>query len=133
MNDESTPDLFGDVIHIYSRKEALEDGELIDCSALAREAGIKYPVAMTRAVWDLCVALSPAAEKAGNDEKGRLWDVRWMLSLAIRAARGDVSEIKYQLLCVVDSVEASTLMLKANCGPGDDAEPVITIMLPDED
>jgi hypothetical protein len=32
---------------------------LIDVSAVAREAGIRYPVALTRAVWERCVAVPP--------------------------------------------------------------------------
>jgi hypothetical protein len=31
---------------------------LIDVSAVAREAGIRYPVAPTRAAWERCVAVS---------------------------------------------------------------------------
>jgi hypothetical protein len=41
-----------DLIHRYTRVEAIRDGVLIDVSAVAREAGIRYPVALTRAVWE---------------------------------------------------------------------------------
>ena len=40
-----------EVIDAYSRAQALEEGVLVDVSVLAREAGIKFPVAVTRAVW----------------------------------------------------------------------------------
>ena len=126
-----TDEFFGDPIHTYTRREALEDGTLVDCSELAREAGIKLPVAMTRAAWALCVALSDAAKRTGNDETGRIWDVLWMLSLAMRRASGP--EVAFQVLCVTESTRASSVALKALCGPGDDAEPVITILLPHED
>jgi hypothetical protein len=59
----------------YSRAEALADGLLVDVTETAREAGFLYPVALTRAAWELCVALSPPAKRAGNDDHGRLWDV----------------------------------------------------------
>jgi hypothetical protein len=48
------------LIHGYSRAEAIADGLLIDVSATAREAGIRYPVALTQAVWERCVAVPPA-------------------------------------------------------------------------
>ena len=38
-----------DLIHRYTRAEAIADGVLIDVSAVAREAGIRYPVALTAA------------------------------------------------------------------------------------
>jgi hypothetical protein len=36
-----------DLIHRYTRADALRDGVLIDVSAAAREAGIRFPVALT--------------------------------------------------------------------------------------
>ena len=68
-NDATDPKL----ISSYTRSEALADGVLVDVTETAREAGFVIPVALTRAAWDLCVALSPAAERAGNDERGRLY------------------------------------------------------------
>jgi hypothetical protein len=42
-----------EVIFSYSRKQAIEDGVLVDLTSLARDAGIKFPVAVTRAVFEL--------------------------------------------------------------------------------
>jgi hypothetical protein len=36
-----------DLIHRYTRADALRDGVLIDASATAKEAGIVFPVALT--------------------------------------------------------------------------------------
>jgi hypothetical protein len=47
----------------------------IDVSAVAREAGIRYPVALTRAAWEKCVTVPPGV--LYQDESGRLWDVVW--------------------------------------------------------
>ena len=121
------------VIHAYSRAQAIADGVLVDCSALAREAGIRVPVALTRAAWDLCVALSPAAKDALNDEQGRLWDVLWMMSMAIRRQAGNGDRLLFSLNCVTERVQPSRVTLRAVIGPGDSAEPVLTVMLPDED
>jgi hypothetical protein len=64
-----------DLIHSYTRADALRDGVLIDVSPTAREAGIRYPVALTRAAWGRCVAVPPGV--LCQDESGRLWDVLW--------------------------------------------------------
>ena len=50
-------DVFGEVISAYTRAQAIEDGILVDVSETAREAGIRYPVALTRAVWESCVTV----------------------------------------------------------------------------
>jgi hypothetical protein len=41
-----------DLIHTYTRADALRDGVLIDVSATTREAGIRWPVALRRTVRD---------------------------------------------------------------------------------
>ena len=117
-------ELFGEVISSYSRAQAIEDGVLVDVTETAREAGIKYPVALPRAVFERCVAL-PKRYRGLEDVKGRLWDV---LSMFRFAARRGGDTLLYKLI-----VTRRTVILKAVIGPGDTPEPVITIMLPDED
>jgi hypothetical protein len=46
---ESTVFEEADLIHRYTRADALRDGVLVDVSATAREAGFRWPVALTRA------------------------------------------------------------------------------------
>lgn len=128
---------FGEPISVYTRAQAIEDGVLVDVSATAREAGIKFPVAMTAEAWSDCVAWSSADNKRkgiANDEAGRLWDVCFMLARAARRANGSL--IMFQLYRVPRSGRAARprlVTLKAICGPGDDAAPVITVMRPDQD
>jgi hypothetical protein len=121
-----------DLIHRYSRAEAIADGVLIDVSAVAREAGIRYPVALTRAAWEKCVAVPPGV--AGQDEAGRLWDVVWMLACAARRG-GSGPEVRFGVHVRQDNEERTPplVRLKAVCGPGDRGEPCITVMLPAED
>jgi hypothetical protein len=130
----SLHDFFCDaeVIHSYSRAQAIEDGVLVDVSEVAREAGIKFPVAITRAVFEKCVAIPKGVRL--QDEKGRLWDVVYMLSDACRRSRS-TDLIHYQLHVRNDNRDRTPplVQLKAVCGPGDTMAPVITVMLPDED
>jgi hypothetical protein len=121
-----------EVIHAYTRADAIRDGVLIDVSATAREAGFRWPVALTCAAWERCVAVPPGV--ACQDESGRLWDVLWLLRGA--AARSDGGRVLPFALHVRNDNREGTpplVRLKAVSGPGDDGEPVITVMLPDED
>jgi hypothetical protein len=121
-----------DLIYRYSRAQAIEDGALIDVSTVAREAGISYPVALTSAAWGRCVTVPPGVEC--QDEAGRLWDVLWLLRLAIGRSDGG-PEVRFGVHVRNDNRERTPplVRLKAVCGPGDQGEPVITVMPPDED
>ena len=115
----------------YSRKEAIADGVLIDVTETAREAGFRFPVALTSAAWNVCVSIPAGVEC--QDEAGRLWDVLTMLRHASRAARGGESTLYFDVLVLNDRTSPMPVRLKAVCGPGDDLSPCITIMLPEED
>ncbi|MHB1669229.1 DUF6573 family protein [Thiomonas sp.] len=146
MNDTNTMhELFGPTIHTYTREQAIDDGVLIDVSTTAREAGIVWPVALTSAAWADTVAWTDTTEArkgyTGQSESGRLWDVVWMLSLAVRGAlrRGlDASQqpLYFSLLRTPTAgrgVQPRKVTLKFQVGPGDDGRPCITVMLPSED
>lgn len=121
-----------DLIFSYSRRQAIDDGVLVDVTDAAREAGIRYPVSVTRAVWDECVAVPQGV--VCQDERGRLHDVLWMLRCAIRRC-ADGSEVPFAVHVRNDNRDGvpPLVRLRAVCGPGDDAEPVVTIMGETED
>jgi hypothetical protein len=121
------------LIHAYTRAQAIADGVLIDVSKLAKEAGFKYPVALTSAAWADCVAVPEGADD--QDETGRLWDVLNVLHFAIKASpkNRDSSAIRFKVSVRTGEATSEDIELKSICGPGDDPNPVITIMLPDED
>jgi hypothetical protein len=118
-----------EVIHTYSRAEAIDDGSLVDVSTLAKEAGFTYPVAMTRASWCKTVEVPTGLEHC-QDETGRLWDV---LSVMRYAAKHGGSVMHFDVITQTSERERPMVTLKAICGPGDTLAPVITIMLPEED
>jgi hypothetical protein len=120
-----------DLIHRYTRADAIRDGVLIDVSQTAREAGFASPVALTRAVWERCVAVPPGV--VCQDEAGRLWDVLNLLRFAVRGQDG--SEVRFGVHVRNDNRDRTPplVRLKALCGPGDQGEPVLTVLLPTED
>ena len=130
MNDSESP--FGEVIYAYTRKQAVADGFQVDVSATAQEAGIRFPVFLTRAVYDAYVTVPPGV--TGQDEAGRLWDVVWMLRFAIGKAQSGQHRMPFALYARNDNRRPRLVKLIATCGVLDiyDPQPAITVMMPDE-
>ncbi len=130
-NQNDSP--FGEVIFTYTRAQAVADGVQIEVTSTAKEAGIKFPVFLTRTVFDSYVAVPPNVQ--GQDEAGRLWDIVWMLRFAISRSRPGSDRIPVALYVRNDNRAAKLVKIIAQCGPldMDDAQPAITIMMPDED
>lgn len=145
----SMEELFGEVIYTYSRAQAIEDGVLVNLNDpsftfrpglnICVEAGIKFPVAMTIAAFAKTVSESDAPLPPCQDISGRLWDVLTMFKVA---AKQGGEEIRFPVNVVnwvivdgerINRTKREAVILKAICGPGDSGEPVITILLPDED
>lgn len=132
--DEGSP--FGPVIYGYSRAQAISDGVLVDVSTMAKEAGFTIPVALTSAAWSDCVDWSDrdSSRQTHQDESGRLWDVLWMAHLAARRAQGGT--VAFTMLRVPRGGKGRMprkVTLRMHIGPGDAAEPVITVMMSGED
>ena len=164
MNGRHQPACTGDesveVISVYTRQQAIEDGILVDCEQAPmgemRRQLMKWPLAMTatafhRYVW-------PIDEEANlppdQSLEGRFWDVVWMFHAAVKgtvpARRIDPCNLLFDFYCIVadpalssnERIDATArsgpegmrlVTLKAVSGPGDDGEPVMTFMLPEED
>ena len=150
MNQTTTAatlaDIFGAPIHTYTRAQAIEDGALIDVSSIAREAGTRWPVAMTAAAWADTVEWTDADEKrkgyAGQSESGRLWDVCWMLSRRLTSAARQGLQVQAGQAVPFDllrtprpgrGVRPRLVRLHAAIGPDDAGRACITVMLPGED
>lgn len=122
----------GELIYAYTRAQALEDGMLVAAPAdLAREAGITVHVALTAGAYAEAVHVPPELQ-GSQDVTGRLWDVFTMLRHAIKQSGGDGDRVDFQVL-VYDGTRHTPVDLYALIGPGDDGEPVMTMMLEGED
>jgi len=120
-----------EIIYSYSRRQAIEDGVLMDVSEMAKAVGIKYPVAVISTVWRQYIVPDDNLIEMGQSIEGRLWDVLWMFR--VNALKIQSSEMNFEVYFLKCNNKQELISLKSICGPGDDAEPVITIMLPDED
>ena len=129
---------YGELIYSYSRAQAIADGVLIDAGAMAEEAGFLWPVALTSAAWEDCVAWSEQdnERQTYQDESGRLWDLLFMARHAIRLSQGDSDRMLFKFYRVPRDGKASKAVLvtlKLIVGPGDQGAPVITVLQPNED
>ena len=133
MNTHTENSPFGEVIYAYTLKQAIADGFQVDVSTIAKEAGIRFPVFITRTAFDAYVTVPPNV--SGQDEAGRLWDVVWMLLFAILKAQPGQTRLPFALYVRNDNRAPRLVKLVAMCGALDidDPQPAITIMLPDED
>ncbi len=131
MNTNESP--FGPVIYSYTRAQAVADGVQVEVTKTAQEAGIKFPVFLTRTVFDSFVAVPEGV--TGQDEAGRLWDICWMLRFAILRSHGHTDRLPVALYVRNDNRAARLVKLIASCGALDidDPQPAITVMMPDED
>lgn len=119
------------IIHTYTRKQAIDDGILIDITSMAKEAGINWSVAITSTVWDNYIVPSNNLKYFGQSEKGRLWDV--IIRFLFAASNINRSKLIFRVIFLMTPRQKKVVTLKAIAGQGDNGEPVITIMLPEED
>jgi len=155
-----TADEFVEVISVYTRRQAIEDGILVDCEQAPmgemRRQLMKWPLAMTATAFHRYVC--PTDEEANlppeQSLEGRFWDVVWIFHAAVKgrvpARRIDPCNLLFDFYCIVadpapssnERIDAAArsgpegmrlVTLKAVSGPGDDGGPVMTFMLPDED
>lgn len=142
-HDPSNPFAEMPVIYAYTREQALADGVLVSLP-LAPRFGFRVPVAITSAGHGSAIAWDETDSKAREIEAMREAAV---LQSALHAAKaltrrqnaGEEVERPDRIDFTVEAiandgtgrlVEAAFYML---IGPGDSAEPVGTIMLPNED
>ena len=118
---------FGPIIYSYTRKQAIEDGALVDVTELARMEGFRLHTAMTATLYGEAVR-EPAGVKPPEGVKvDQATAVRWLLKrlhLAIKTLAPNEDQVH---------VKMGGIEFWALCGPGDEGEPVLTVMLEGED
>jgi uncharacterized protein DUF6573 len=133
MNTNENESPFGAIVYTYTRAHAVADGFQVDVTKTAQEAGIRFPVFLTRAVYAAYVTVPPDVE--AQDEAGRLWDLLTLLWHAIRKARPGQTRLPFALYVRNDNRRPRLVKLIATCGAldVDDPRPALTIAMPDED
>lgn len=117
MNDNDT-----DIIFEYARKDAIEDGIFIDVTDTAKEAGIRFPVAVTSNLWH-----SHIGPNDETDSKGRLWDLLFVFRSYAKRANDSFMEFT-----VIFGGKTVTVWAVCEAISSKDPSPAITIMLPED-
>lgn len=136
------------VISTYSTKEAVADRTLIKVDSKAsKEVGIRFPVYMTRTVWNKYVEVPKGMEQI-QDLSGRLWDVLYMFALKARQCSTNSLQFKFISFLPDNGIweeneqheteenrfnRLVTLKAVITAQDFDDPSPAIFIMKPNED
>ena len=145
-------DFWGEPVYGYSRAQAIADGLLVDLTTATDETGqhlcprygFKIPLAITRNAWAKAIEAGGNWRtgrdgevlelKGGQSLTGRLQELLWMLKIACVCDPASTDRVRFEVYVdVTGDGRREAVKLWAHCGPGDDAEPVITVMLEDED
>jgi hypothetical protein len=121
------------VISIYTRAQALQDGVLVDVSELAREAGFSWPVAVTDHLYHSYIVPALALVSEGSSIQGRLWDTLMVLRHAIRSSKDDTYLRFTVLFQMSPGVAPVPVELVSVAGPDDDGSPCLAIILLEDD
>ena len=130
-----------DAVSTFTRKMAIEAGVLVDMTPgkfgeALHEAGFHRHTALTATAFAEVIGDADRLPP-GQDQIGRWWDVLSVMKVAITMAirKNPAERVDNVPFSVVVSGHGrrETVNLYVNCGPGDNAEPVLTIMLEGED
>lgn len=114
-DDLKLNELFGEPIASYTRAQALNDGTLVDVTAAAAVIGYKLPVAITASL---------SAWLAGGSEDVAPIILDNMLFQVLLGLRRHKSDSRCELRI---TMPWGTEPVIIDCGPGDDAKPVLTM------
>ena len=124
------------VIHSYTRSQAIADGVLIDVTSMAQEAGIRFPTVVSANLYHNHFVPSAGSARSGQSIEGRLWDV--LMVFRTYATRTPGSRVTFPVEFVSGHASSGapvrrTVRILAIVHPGDEGEPVITLMLPGDE
>ena len=130
INNHEPP--FGKAINRRTRAQALTNLEQFDVTSSAKDAGIRFPTFITRAVYDRYVAVPEGG--AEQDAVLKLWNLMGLTRMAIQQCQDEVGRVEVQLCVRNDNAVAGLVRFIVTVGPldFDDAVPAITTMMPGE-
>ncbi|KAF5047469.1 Helix-turn-helix domain protein [anaerobic digester metagenome] len=109
-----------------TRQDAIDDGDLVEITRMGRDLGIMYPLAVSERAAQSMVPFPNIPQETVTEN---LWDT--LHAFRDKACTMTEGEFEFQVSLYQNGL-VPTLTFKAAVSPGDDGEPVITIMLPDE-
>ncbi|MDD3856772.1 MAG: helix-turn-helix domain-containing protein [Methanoculleus sp.] len=108
------------------RQDAIDDGDLVEITRMGRDIGIMIPLAVSARAAQSMVPFPNIPQETVTEN---LWDT--LHAFRAKARTTTEEEFEFQVSLYQNGI-VPTLTFKAAVSPGDGGEPVITIMLPDE-
>jgi len=120
------------VVYAYTREQAIADGVLVDVTEAAKAIGFRLHTVVTDHLFNGYVEPPEGLVGEGQSVTGRLHD---LMVLALFAARKAVNtdRVTFKVDFLMAPGRKETVEVVAHIGPGDHGEPVLTIMLPEDD
>jgi hypothetical protein len=143
MTSDKYPELFGDLIYAYTRADALRDGVLVALPQ-AQAVGFRVPVAMTDTAYAACITWSEADPKLSDILRLREEIVLRAAVMEAKAHRRRLQAGSAERPDRIDFIVETVVLREGKAGliqvplymiigPGDNAEPVGTILRIGED
>lgn len=120
------------VVYAYSRAQAILDGVLVDVTETAKAIGFKLHTVVTDHLFHGYVEVPTGLEGEGQSVTGRLHDLMVLVLFAARRAV-NTDRVTFKVDFLMAPGRKETVDVVAHIGPGDHGEPVLTIMLPEDD
>ena len=120
------------IIFSYTRAQAIDDGVLIDVTTQAKQHGFKVHTVVTDHLYNEYVVPPSGLEGEGQSVEGRLHDLLFRSLVAART-HGTGDRVEFDVLFLMAPGRWDKAHIVAVIGPGDHGEPVMTIMLPEDD
>jgi hypothetical protein len=125
---------FGPILFAYTRRQAIEDGVLVDLTQpgfrrLLRICGIQIHTAVTATAFAAVLGCPVDKEHADQVIGRTLVMLASFCKVAIR--QRDVSAVQFKV--PPEGASGQAIAMWASVGPGDQGEPVLTLMLEGED
>lgn len=118
-----------EALYEYNWDDAVNDGTFVNVSDMAKEAGIRFPTAVTSNLYHTYI--NPDPMPSHQDEKGRLWDVLHMFKLAARKTADHFLTFKV-IFANGDITKTVELWAVCEARSSKNPEPIVTIMLPED-
>jgi len=120
------------IISCYTREQAIEDGVLIDVTEEAKRIGFKVNTCVTDHLYAEYVVPPAGLEGEGQSVTGRLQDLLFRTLIAASTMER-TDRVEYVVLFLMKPGQWEKVRILAIMGPGDQREPVLTIMLPGDE
>jgi len=120
------------VVYSYSRAQAIADGVLVDVTGEAKATGFKLHTVVTDHLFHGYVEPPAGLDGEGQSVTARLHDLMVLALFAARKAM-NTDRVTFKVDFLMAPGRKETIEVVAHIGPGDHGEPVLTIMLPEDD